>query len=354
MRTECGADIEGDGRSNAGRGLAGRRAGVLSAAAALARLAKARISALAGLSAATGYILAASGVSLQAAATAGGVFLIACGSCALNQIQDRTIDSLMLRTRHRPIPAGRIGVPFALAFSLALAAAGSLALYAFGGLLPLVLALLAAAWYNGVYTYLKRYTGYAAIPGGLVGAIPPAVGWTAGGGGLLDPRILSLMVFMFIWQVPHFWLLLLNNVSDYDRAGLPSLTDVFPPRQLRRITFVWILAATVSCLMVPLLGMARPALIVVLLAGAAVWLLPFAAWHLGGSGWKEADDRRRAADPAAGMPARAGVVQLPHRPLAGLDGGAAVGAAAVYVRLNIYALLVLSVLCAGGIMNGMY
>jgi protoheme IX farnesyltransferase len=355
MRADRGADTEGglpaglrlEGGSPAGGDRVLRPAGAATTMKALVRLAKVRISALAGLSAATGHILALSGVSAQAAGVASGVFLIACGSCALNQVQDRTFDSLMLRTRHRPIPAGLIGVRLALVFSVALTAAGSAALYTLAGPIPLGLALLAAAWYNGVYTYLKRYTGFAAIPGGVVGAIPPAVGWAAGGGSLLHPQILSLMVFMFIWQVPHFWLLLLNNGDDYDRAGLPSLTNVFPPRQLGRITFIWILAAAVSCMMVPLLGAARPAMVMLLLAGAGVWLLPSAAKHLGGSALSdESVPTDRAAGAADGTCGAAGGA-------AGGAGGAG-GAAAVYVRLNVYALLVLCALSAGGILNGMY
>jgi protoheme IX farnesyltransferase len=367
MGSDCGADNAGGPAvlRPAESGRARRVAGTADVVRAVARLAKVRISALAGLSAATGHILAVSGVTAQAAGVASGVFLIACGSCALNQIQDRTIDSLMLRTRHRPIPAGLIGVPLALALSLVLTAAGSIALYSIAGSVPLGLALLAAAWYNGVYTYLKRYTEFAAIPGGVVGAIPPAVGWVAGGGGLLHPQILALMVFMFVWQVPHFWLLLLSNGDDYDRAGLPSLTRVFPPRQLGRITFIWILAAAVSCMLVPLLGAARPELVIALLAGAAVWLLPSAARQLGGSAWRDeslARDRRTgapvsvAASECAPPPASApgdlngGVVGA----VASARGSAALGVAAVYIKLNVYALLVLCALSAGGILNGMY
>jgi hypothetical protein len=83
-------------------------------------------------------------------------------------------------------------------------------------------------WYNGVYTFLKRKSPFAAIPGAVIGAIPPAIGWICGKGALsFDPQILALSFFFFIWQVPHFWLLLLNFGRDYEKAGFPSLTRIF-------------------------------------------------------------------------------------------------------------------------------
>jgi protoheme IX farnesyltransferase len=81
-----------------------------------------------------------------------------------------------------------------------------------------------------VYTLLKRKTPFAIIPGSLVGAIPPAVGWVAAGGYLFDPQIIIISFFFFIWQIPHFWLLLLIFDKDYKQAiplfGLVKLVPV--------------------------------------------------------------------------------------------------------------------------------
>jgi protein SCO1/2 len=66
---------------------------------------------------------------------------------------------------------------------------------------------------------------------------------------------LAFALFFFIWQIPHFWLLLLNFGKDYEKAGFPSLTRIFMPVQLRRITFSWVFATAVACLMIPLFGL---------------------------------------------------------------------------------------------------
>jgi heme o synthase len=106
--------------------------------------------------------------------------------------------------------------------------------------------LLNLIWYNGIYTPLKKINPLAIIPGSLVGSIPPAVGWTAAGGNILDPQIIILSFFFFIWQIPHFWLLLLIFGKDYENAGFPTLMQIFSSDQLARITFIWIVATVVT------------------------------------------------------------------------------------------------------------
>ena len=114
--------------------------------------------------------------------------------------------------------------------------------------------LLNLVWYNFVYTLLKRRTPFAIVPGSLVGAIPPAIGWAAAGGSLLDPQIIIIAFFFFIWQIPHFWLLLLVMDQDYQQAGFPTLTQIFNHAQLSRITFIWIVSTAVTGLLIPLFG----------------------------------------------------------------------------------------------------
>jgi protoheme IX farnesyltransferase len=218
----------------------------------LLSLGKVRISLLVTFSAATGYLLAAGEVTLQMLVPAAAVFLLACGSCALNQYQEKEIDSLMERTKDRPLPSGILSPSSALLISLGLISTGSFIFFHGANPLAGILGLFAIFWYNGVYTYLKRKTAFAAIPGALVGAIPPALGWVSGGGNLLDPRIGAVVFFFFMWQVPHFWLLLLDFGKDYEKAGFPSLTRLFTQAQLSRITFMWICAAAVSCMMIQL------------------------------------------------------------------------------------------------------
>jgi protoheme IX farnesyltransferase len=201
----------------------------------LLRLGKAPVSFLAACSAATGFILAASKERAPVGVWAPflGTFFLALGASAVNQLQDRAVDGRMERTRGRPLPSGAIGVP---------AASGAAALFLLAGLLllarsgaaPAGLGGLAVAWYNGVYAWLKRRSAFAAVPGSLVGSIPPAIGWAAAGGRLTDPALLALGAFFALWQLPHFWLLLLDRREDYERAALPVPTRLLGFGQARQ------------------------------------------------------------------------------------------------------------------------
>ncbi|HSL89116.1 MAG TPA: protoheme IX farnesyltransferase [Ignavibacteriaceae bacterium] len=183
-----------------------------------------------------------------------GTLLLACGSAAYNHYQERFTDALMERTKSRPIPSGKISASTAYYFAAALVLIGSMILLIGANLTAMILGLLNLFWYNFIYTPLKRKSALAIIPGSLVGAIPPAIGWVAAGGSLLAPQIIILSFFFFIWQIPHFWLLLLVLDKDYQKAGLPTLTRIFSHRQLTRITFVWIVATIVTGLLIPLFG----------------------------------------------------------------------------------------------------
>jgi protoheme IX farnesyltransferase len=222
----------------------------------LLELTKVRISLFATLSTSAGFILAHQGLSKEMALPVLGVFFLASGSCALNQFQERWQDQWMERTRGRPIPSRKLSPSTALKISIGLLLFGSILLYVGAHGSALGLGLFAVLWYNGVYTPLKKKSAFAAVPGALVGAIPPVIGWISGKGFFsLDPPILAISFFFFIWQVPHFWLFLLNFGRDYEKAGLPSLTRILTSAQLKRITFIWILATAVTCMMIPLFGM---------------------------------------------------------------------------------------------------
>ena len=227
----------------------------------------------AACSAATGFFLGPhhpiAGVLVPAAA----VFLLACGASALNQCQERDIDAKMERTRRRPLPSGDILLINALSVSLALMLAGILLLAYSGGMTAAVLGILAVLWYNGVYTYLKKVTAFASVPGAAVGMIPPAIGWAAGGGAILDVRLAAVCFVFFMWQIPHFWLLLLRYGDEYEKAGLPSLVNVMSKAQIARITFAWIFAAAVAGLLLPLYGSVRSAPVYYSFIPLAAWLV---------------------------------------------------------------------------------
>jgi heme o synthase len=223
-------------------------------------LCKIKISFSVAFASAAGYLLASPEPEMRTLVLAAGVFFLSCGSRALNQFQERDIDALMTRTWTRPMPAGKMKPSHALFFSLVLMGLGLYATYAAGGFTASALGLCAVTWYNGVYTCLKRKTAFAAVPGALVGAVPPLIGWVSGGGHLLNAKVLSLCFFFFMWQVPHFWLLLLRYGDDYERAGLPSMTGVFAPTQLSRIIRQWIFCALISGLILTCHDMTFPSL----------------------------------------------------------------------------------------------
>ncbi len=220
----------------------------------LMQLGRVRVTALSSLTAASGYVLFGAGADLRLLAVTLGTGLMAAGASALNQVQERDHDARMMRTRSRPLPAGRISPLAALVVSVAWLVAGASLLGLSSGPAVAALGVLAAALYNGMYTPLKRVTAFAVLPGAIIGALPPAMGWVAAGGALLDVRIITLMCFFFIWQIPHFWLLVLRYGQDYERAGFPTVTSRFGPRGTVRVTVIWILATGVAGLLLPLLG----------------------------------------------------------------------------------------------------
>ncbi len=246
---------------------------VFSLLAIVAQLTKFRVSFFVALSACAGFILAGERVSGAMFHPALGVLLLSCGACALNQYQERKADAKMERTRRRPLPAGKMAPATALRVSALLAGSGSAALLMSAGWMACGLGLLAMVWYNGVYLYLKRRFAWAVLPGALVGAIPPAVGWVAAGGSLFDPRLGALGSFFFLWQVPHFFLLLIAFAGDYERAGYPSLAKRLTAEQLKGIVFAWILATGVACLLIPMFIRPRLPGVLLFLLAATFWLI---------------------------------------------------------------------------------
>lgn len=237
----------------------------------LAALIKIRIVLLSTLSAVTGFVLA-DGFQLNLVLFIVGIFSLAAGSAALNQYQERHLDRLMDRTKHRPLPAGQLTPKIGLTISLVLITIGLLVLIKGFGVLAFLLGVFTVIFYNSIYTYLKRVTAFAAVPGALIGALPPAIGWAAGGGAIASPTLLGLMLFFYLWQVPHFWLLLGTHSRDYVKAGFPSLTNIFTTSQLGRITFTWVLATGCAVMLFPLLGMFNHSISLVFLVAVTIWL----------------------------------------------------------------------------------
>ena len=157
------------------------------------KLIKFRLSLAVAFSAAAGYILFEDAGSFKGlAATFGGVFFLSGGAAALNQYQERRTDALMPRTKKRPLPSHELRSGAALFTALGMIAEGTALLATFTWWLPALLGLVNVVLYNFIYTPLKRHSFLAVIPGGLVGAVPPLIGFTAAGGSLLAPQAMFL------------------------------------------------------------------------------------------------------------------------------------------------------------------
>lgn len=211
---------------------------------------KVRISLPVSLSALTGYVMFTGDLNAQGWLLALGVFFMSCSSGALNHWQESEIDAKMPRTKNRPVPIGKITRIGALAVAIGFATVGSVILILSNPVMAFILSWVTLFSYNVVYTPLKKVTAFAVIPGSMVGALPPLIGWVGAGGNLTSEIILIVASFFFIGQIPHFWLLLLMFGDQYKLAGLPSLNQIFNDGQLKRITYTWILTTIASALLV--------------------------------------------------------------------------------------------------------
>jgi protoheme IX farnesyltransferase len=218
----------------------------------IAELGKVRISLPIALSAYTGYALKTGQFDTKAWVLMLGVFLMSCSSGAINHLQEYRTDALMPRTQKRPIPSGKITPGTALLIALVYFFAGSLVLLSAFPILVFLTSFLTLVSYNLIYTPLKKVTAFAVVPGSLVGALPPYIGWFADGGDWANSQIFWVGLFFFIGQIPHFWLLLLMFGKEYELVGFPSLHTVFSDNQIKRLSFTWILATIATAIVVAL------------------------------------------------------------------------------------------------------
>jgi protoheme IX farnesyltransferase len=192
-------------------------------------LTKPRLNSLVVVTAGIGYYLGA-GANLHLASlveSVVGIALVAGGAAGLNQVYERDTDSLMFRTRMRPLAAQRVTMTEAMVFSLALAAIGLGILAATSNFLTVLLAVLTLISYNVVYTPMKRRSQLATLVGAVPGALPPMIGWVAGRGAL-TPEAWALFAIVFVWQIPHFMAIAWLYRADFSRAGFPLLPVVEP------------------------------------------------------------------------------------------------------------------------------
>lgn len=209
-------------------------------------LSKVRITIAVAITTITGYAVARNGYDPGLFLPTLGIFLLACGSSVINHLQEKQTDALMARTRNRPMPREKIQGWQAWIIVLVEILTGSFLLLLGAGITGLLLGWLAMFWYNVVYTGLKRITPHAVIPGSVIGAIPPLVGWVAAERSLIDQESLAMAVFFFTWQVPHFYLLAAKYGHEYEGAGFPALTKKLTIHQIKKAVFFWVVLTALS------------------------------------------------------------------------------------------------------------
>jgi protoheme IX farnesyltransferase len=187
-------------------------------------LSKPRITTMVVVTALVGFVTASPrpwAATVLAAALL-GTGLVAAGASVLNQVMERDTDALMLRTRTRPLPSGRVSPRAATVFGVLLTAAGLATLLPACGPLAAAVAFVTWASYLFAYTPLKRRTPLATLVGAVPGALPPVIGWAAARGSL-DAGAFILFAILFLWQVPHFLAIAWLYREDYARARFPML-----------------------------------------------------------------------------------------------------------------------------------
>jgi protoheme IX farnesyltransferase len=188
-------------------------------------LTKPRVVALLVFCAVIGMFLAVPGVPPWRALVFGtlGIWLASASAAAFNHLIDQRIDKLMARTAHRPLATGHLAPRQVLVFALALGVLSMLILVLLVNPLTALLTFGGLIGYAVIYTaYLKRATPQNIVIGGLAGAIPPVLGWTAVTGEL-HAFALQLCLIIFVWTPPHFWALAIFRRDDYSRAQVPML-----------------------------------------------------------------------------------------------------------------------------------
>ena len=247
-------------------------------------LTKPRITALVLVTAAAGFFLG-SGAGFEPFLFVNaivGIALVAAGTSAMNQVLERDVDALMLRTRGRPVPTGRIAAIPAAVFSGLLAGLGVMYLAMTVNALTAILAAICFAMYDFVYTPLKRVHSFSTVIGAIPGALPILGGWTAASG-RLEPGGWALFMVMFLWQLPHFLALAWLLREDYRAAGLQMLT-VGDERgvQTRHQTLIYTLVLLPVTLLPTLIGLAGPIYFIgaILLGAGFVWYAAQFSWKI--------------------------------------------------------------------------
>lgn len=243
-------------------------------------LTKPKVVALLVLTAWVGMMLAVPGIpdlGVVLIATL-GIGLLSAAAATMNHVVDRRIDAQMARTYSRPVAKGRLSSWQASRFALLLASAGFALLYLGVNALTAWLTLASLFGYAVVYTmFLKRATPQNIVIGGLAGAMPPLLGWTAVAGEVHSHALLLVMI-IFAWTPPHFWALAIHRRDDYAKVNMPMLPVTHGIEFTKSIICLYTVLLFLVCLLPYLTGMSGA----IYLLGSTVLNLRFMhyAWQL--------------------------------------------------------------------------
>ncbi|MCK9467811.1 MAG: heme o synthase [Porticoccaceae bacterium] len=253
-------------------------------------LTKPRVVALMILTALIGMFLAVPGMVPPSVLLWGnlGIALCAGSAATVNHLVDRHVDTKMARTFNRPIATGRVEPRNALLFAVLLGLSGMVILVVFINALTAWLTLASLVGYAVVYTlFLKRATPQNIVIGGLAGAAPPLLGWTAVTGEIHGYGLL-LVLIIFAWTPPHFWALAVHRRDEYAKAKVPML----PVTHGDRYTRLHILLYTIIMIVVTVMPF---------VTGMSGWLYLLGALLLGACFLYWAIVLMIGRDPNAGM-----------------------------------------------------
>ena len=184
-----------------------------------------------------------------------GIGLAASSAAAINHVIDHRIDSIMARTKQRPLPEGKVSIVNAIIFAWFLGTISMGILAFLVNPLTAGLTALSLIGYSFIYSmFLKRATPQNIVIGGAAGAAPPVLGWTAVTG-TLDPNALLLFLIIFVWTPPHFWALAIYRRDDYAAADIPMLPVTHGVEFTRLHIFLYTILLFIVTLLPYLVGM---------------------------------------------------------------------------------------------------
>lgn len=234
-----------------------------------------------------GFFLASQGhidVWLLVPTIVGMSLIIACG-CVLNNLIDRDIDLLMMRTKDRVMVKGLVSKKSAVAYAVILGVLGFLILYFQTNLLTVFVSAVGLFFYVVVYTIcMKRRSPLGTIVGGVSGAVPPVVGYCAVTN-RFDLGAVILFLILFFWQLPHFYAIAIYRLDDFKAASIPVLPATKGMRRTKISILAYVVVFTVVAVMPTIFGYAGVLYFVVALLIGLFW------FYVGWKGFNTSDDK---------------------------------------------------------------